>query len=131
MARRSRSRQRGSTLTARRAAAGVSDLFSLPRLSPLTIFEDRRAFHPARDLRRAVSFRRLAEAALLRKPLAGVTDRDRRFPGDRVRFAVPSHVVKCVRRKERRQVMFAMGKTGKGARARVRRRDEWSNVHCR
>lgn len=39
-------------------------------------------------------------------------------------------VVTCVRRKVRRMVMFAMGRTGKGARSRNRKRNERSNVRC-
>lgn len=48
----------------------------------------------------------------------------------KLRFAVPKDVGVCVRRKSRREVLFALRKTGKGARSR-RRRNEWSGVTCK
>lgn len=47
----------------------------------------------------------------------------------RVGFAVPKKVAICIRRKQRREVILALGKGGKGARAR-RRRNRWSDVDC-
>lgn len=44
-------------------------------------------------------------------------------------FSAPRSVMICVRRKSRREVLFALRKTGKGARSR-KRRNEWSNVKC-
>lgn len=44
-------------------------------------------------------------------------------------FEDPRRVMICVRRKSRREVLFAIRKTGKGARSR-KRRNEWSNVRC-
>lgn len=48
----------------------------------------------------------------------------------RVGFALPWQVVICVRRKRRREVMFALKKTSKGSGAKNRRRDEYSDVRC-
>lgn len=48
-----------------------------------------------------------------------------------ISFAHPQTVVQCVRRKQRREVLLATGKAAKGARARFRRRNTWSNVSCR
>lgn len=48
--------------------------------------------------------------------------------GVKVRSLFP--VVVCVRRKIRKAVMFALGKTGKGAKARRRRRNSRSDVRC-
>lgn len=45
------------------------------------------------------------------------------------RFADPRFVSICAKRKIRREVLFARGKTKKGARAR-RRRNFWSAVSC-
>lgn len=39
-------------------------------------------------------------------------------------------VAVCVRRKERREVLFALSRTGRGARSR-KVRNEWSDVQCR
>lgn len=45
-------------------------------------------------------------------------------------FAAPQSVVMCVRRKQRREVIHALNLTGKGAKARSRRRTSWSDVKC-
>lgn len=45
------------------------------------------------------------------------------------KFAVPEKVTVCVRRKQRREVLFAKRKTGKGAKAR-RRRNYYTAIHC-
>ncbi len=52
----------------------------------------------------------------------------RRLSG--LNFARSSEVLTCVRRKARREVMFATRRTGKGSRAR-RKRNATSNVSCR
>lgn len=44
-------------------------------------------------------------------------------------FNAPQAVTVCVRRKERRETLFALRKTGKGARSR-KRRNSWSDVRC-
>lgn len=48
----------------------------------------------------------------------------------RLAFLQPKRVWICVRRKMRRQVLFAQNLTGKGGRQRRRRRNELSNVRC-
>lgn len=45
-------------------------------------------------------------------------------------FEAPRYVVQCVRRKNRREVLFAKKKTGKGSKAKIRRRNAWSSVRC-
>lgn len=82
--------------------------------------EDRRRFHPL-GLRRPAgsmlrSDRRLVEQAPPRK---------RGFS-----FAVPNRVAVCVRRKTRREVIFAKRLNGKGAGARHRRRSYYSDIGC-
>lgn len=47
-----------------------------------------------------------------------------------IAFAKPTGVAVCVRRKTRREVLFAKNRTGKGARAFRRRRNHWSDVRC-
>lgn len=42
----------------------------------------------------------------------------------------PEVLAVCVRRKERREVLFAFKKNGRGG-AKKRRYNEWSKVHCR
>lgn len=46
-------------------------------------------------------------------------------------FDVPKHVVVCVRRQQRREVIFAKRLHSKGAGARRHRRNIWSEVHCK
>ena len=46
-----------------------------------------------------------------------------------MQFNAPKKVLVCVRRKQRREVLMAFNKGGKGARSR-RRRNEWSDVKC-
>lgn len=44
----------------------------------------------------------------------------------------PGRLAVCVRRKERREVLFALRKTFRGGRGNGKRRyNEWSKVHCR
>lgn len=134
MARRRRSQ-------ARRPGVAGPTFNEVDRLNPpirpirfdLRLIEDRRRFHPERDLRPALSISRLARRLVERLPRP-----KRMAPGNprsnlRSHFAfhTPSKVVKCVRRKERREVIFAERKSGKGSRALRRRRDYWSDVSCR
>lgn len=97
----------------------------------LTVLEDRRSFHPAGLLRPAgVVSRRDARRIVERAaPKARPLSYRDPFPSLRLGFAVPEKVVRCVRRKQRREVVFALGKTGKGAKAR-RRRDAFSDIGC-
>lgn len=44
-------------------------------------------------------------------------------------FSVPKHVSLCVRRKQRREVMFATGRSGGGPRRRPKF-NHWSRVSC-
>lgn len=44
-------------------------------------------------------------------------------------FQAPNHVMQCVRRKSRRQVLFAKKRTRQGARAN-RRHNFWSKISC-
>lgn len=48
----------------------------------------------------------------------------------RIRFSDPKRVAICVRRHTRREVLFALKKTGKGARAHKRKWNENSEVRC-
>lgn len=99
------------------------------RLSPLPLYEDRRFFHPLRDLAPPATFSRRDQRRLVEKsPLTSPKYQDP-FPSLKLGFAVPAKVVKCVRRKQRRESIFATKKTGAGARSR-RKRDIWSNVRC-
>lgn len=109
--------------------AFTSPALPSPRLSPLdnmlhqtTVdafvrsLDDRRQFSPWGD------FRPVASPALPSRNV--VVNRM-----SRMRFAQPPMVTVCVRRKERREVMFAKNKAGGGSRRR-KRFNYWSNVKC-
>lgn len=112
-------------------------VFDYYRRPVLSVIEDRRTFHPLREARPVATLSRRDQRRLVERPInRPVRDKDRPlsyvdpFPALRLGFAVPEKVVRCVRRKQRREVLFAVRKTGAGSRARYRRRDEWSDVSC-
>lgn len=86
--------------------------------------EDRRTWHPQRALRPAGAVPRAA-----RRLVHSVSTARGFFPPSRFSFAVPKKVAICVRRKTRREVLFAKRSTGKGAKS-PRRRNRWSNIGC-
>lgn len=94
----------------------------------LSLLDDNRRFHPMGPLRPVAATRRYARALVERAPIKPSTYKPT-FPSLKLGFAVPEKVARCVRRKTRREVMFATRQTGKGARSR-RKRDYWSNVRC-
>lgn len=49
---------------------------------------------------------------------------------DIFRFERPEHLARCVRRKQRREVLFALRRTRSG-RGRPKRRNYWSDVSCK
>lgn len=103
-----------------------------PRLLPtvvipplrLPLIEDRRRFHPLREYRPAMSLRRSDARVVIDRP----RQRPFSFP-DVFRFQVPRRVAICVRRKRRREALFALNRTGKGSRA-PKSRNYWSDVSC-
>lgn len=124
----SRSGQRGNLYSsANRVAAPV---YRLP--SAVSLLEDRRFFHPLRDFRPLVSsFRRSAEVIISPRRVAQNVSRRHVARGDVFKFRVPMHVALCAKRETRREVLHAFKFTGKGAGAKRRNRNYWSNVSCR
>lgn len=113
-------------------------------LIDLRQFEDRRRYHPLREMQAAgVLDRREARMIIERDKRSDRMRRDRRYdlnpldrfkdymPSFRLGFKFPDKVVKCVRRQQRREVIFALKKRGKGSRALRRRRDEFSDISCK
>lgn len=93
-----------------------------PRTNPLTL-EDRRVYHP---LRKAA-------------PPASVSLESRKLVVPRVQrknsptlaqFNLPRNVSVCVRRKQRREVLFATRRTGRGASKKRRTRNQFSDIRC-
>lgn len=97
------------------------DVLSLIRpLRDLQLIEDRRQFHPEGVLRPA---RTLYERSASRNVVAPA----KKF-SPAISFAVPAKVALCVRRKQRREVLFATGKGG--GRHKRPRKNLFSNVRC-
>lgn len=102
--------------------------FSRPTRSslPLSEVEDRRLFVPP-----GVSHTpRLAGSRPARVRIPAGEKAGRKSALGRVGFSFPQFVIRCVRRKIRREVLFGLKRTRKGSRAGRRRRDFWSGVHC-
>lgn len=104
-----------------------------PRVS-LQIIEDRRRFHPLGKLAPAATYSRRDQRRIVEKVRAvtkqAVRTRAPVFPASDFGFAVPDKVAVCVRRKQRREALFAKRKTGRGARAQTRRRGPFTEIHC-
>lgn len=90
--------------------------------------DDRRRFSVTRGVLSSDLTGNLARVEISVRPGA-------RVPKDRLPYRIgyvdPRHVLTCVRRSERREVMFALGRTGKGSRARVRRSQRDTHIVCR
>lgn len=95
---------------------------------PLTQLEDRRAFHPERSGRPAGAVQRSNGRLVIPAAPSPKTHQRARLPVS-VGFAVPEKVALCVRRRTRKEVLFAKRLTAKGARGN-RRRNQWSDVKC-
>lgn len=97
-----------------------------PLPSPPELVEDRRSYHPLGMFRPARSFGGLPSPVVIKKaPKA----RPGRFLPFGLSFAQPDKVALCVRRKTRREVLFAKGKGGGGRRRRPRK-NWFSKVSC-
>lgn len=96
--------------------------------APLTAIEDRRTYHPLKVQRPARTISGHPSGPVTPKK---TPTRSRAFVAHGLKFPDPTgRVVICVRRKQRREVLFAKKKTRAGARARARRRNWYSNIGC-
>ena len=112
---------------------------SLPAARTLVVgplVSDRRLYHPAKEVAPVYSPRK-SQRRIVEVPknvsLAGrkKAAAPKRARGFKFSFAVPREVELCVRRARRRQVLFALRRTGKGSRRVHRRRNYWSGVTCK
>lgn len=91
----------------------------------LSDIEDRRQWSPIDTPRtlNGMQFRRLRQPGYTMDGMPSAIAR--------IGFADPHRVVLCVRRKRRREIIFALGVGGrKGRRTRKPRRNKWSEVRC-
>lgn len=133
MARRSRSKpgaRRGISIsTANRGLHSLPPIRPLvvsPRKPVLQLVEDRRLFHPLRYAVPARSMYRRADTKLT-VPFVDNSHKVQRLPST-VQFAVPRNVAICIRRKRRKEVLFAKGVGG--SRVSRPKRNEFSDVRC-
>lgn len=105
-----------------------------PDLSPMPdLFDDRRQWHPDSPYQAPMSLLGPLPAVVIeaparpgRRPRGSASGSPYRYPV----FSTPSKVAVCVRRKDRREVLFAKKRTGKGSRSFRRRRNYQSDVRC-
>lgn len=133
MARRRRS---GSTLQRdHNLIPTPSSVLQSSLLPDLRVLEDRRTWHPEEPFQPARSSRRVSDSfvtAIARPTKRKASGRPfSLLTPDKFRFAVPDKVLVCVRRKQRREVLHALKKTGKGSRSRFRRRNYNTEVACK
>lgn len=119
-----------------------------PKIRPITVtkpknlrpLEDRRTWHPLGPKRPARSVQNATHRLVSRgpggKPLKSkpspkaLLTHPTAYLSHAVGFHKAKSVLICIRRKIRKEVLFALNRTGKGARARKHRRSEYSSIRC-
>jgi len=96
------------------------------RKTNLRLVEDRRQWHPDGPRRAATAFNRFAPRLIVPKwaALGGAA------VTSKIAFSDPSSVAICIRRKTRREVIFAKRKSGRRGQRRLKR-NWFSKIHCR
>lgn len=122
----SRSRRRGREGRDTIAIANPLLFFGLPFTSTLLReVEDRRTFHPSGSFRPV--FSPPSDAPIFK---AARSKRPSSFPSDALAYSIPDMTPTCIRRRRRREVIFASGKGGRRGRQRRHRRKWDSSIHC-
>lgn len=112
-----------ASLLSKRPVRTVVIYKSPPPPSIVRRLEDRRQYYPTK-IRPAAALPRAASRLVVKNKAQWALPHT-------VGFAEPKRVAVCVRRKERKEVLFAKALTKKGGRGGGRRRrNEWSNVKC-
>lgn len=124
MARRSKRRRDHETRSLAPAVGPVHRTRPRSALGWLEQWEDRRDFHPEGNVRPARAFRNYAARSILVTPPSSSVRKV-----SRTSFAYPKAVPICVRRKERREVLMAIGKGG--GRHSPPKRNAYSNISCK
>lgn len=97
-------------------------LIQEPVIQPLTEVQDFRLHHPS------PAWSQPAKTVKGTRSTIGANTLSPKLTG--IRFNNPKEVLICVRRKSRREVLFAKRKTRKGAGARRHKRNRWSEIQC-
>lgn len=134
MSRRSRRRRHSNNKTSTLLHTHVQrDIFipiARPSAAHILQLEDRRRFEPVDTFPRA-QFHRSARLVVGDNVNKNKGKTRKSSVPSTIKFAVPQEVAVCVRRKQRREVLFAMRRTGKGSKRKDRRRTYFSDVSCR
>lgn len=132
MARKSKSKSRTRrvvfTPSLQRYRVGAMPWSAVSTSSPFLVMEDRRTFHPLRDLRPVASFVKSAARVVAKQRV--------NFPQPSqtkaiLAFADPRRVLVCLRRRIRREVLHAKRVAGSGKPMRKPRRNSLSSISCR
>lgn len=108
----------------------VASVDTLPRTNlNLSLFEDRRDFNPLQDYAPAGVFSYQAPRHVVVKKARTRAATVQELLPSGLQFADASGVVVCVRRKRRREVLFAKKKHGRNG-ARKYRRNRFSEISC-
>lgn len=109
------------------------------RRDPLTLFEDRRQYYPERYTEPARSFTSTRHRLQIRSKVypskeqahyQSPTSYVHAYLPAQIGFARPNEVLICVRRKIRREVMFAKRKAGRSGGQNKRKLNEYSMIRC-
>lgn len=100
----------------------------LAQPSSLQLIEDRRLYHPLDDFRpaRKTSGHPVEPVTVKKTPL----NKSRAFLAHGLSFHAPNRVVICVRRKQRKEVLHALKKVGRGKGHGRKRRNWYSKIGC-
>lgn len=139
MAKKRKDRPERDTVTTYPVPSVAARAVYLPAL-PKSSLTDLRYYQPTRpkvafdDVGRRA---KILQAPVRQKPARSPSSRSRTTLPDylsgafreRLAFALPKRVLVCVRRKQRREVLFAKKRTGRGSRSR-KRFNVYSQVRC-
>lgn len=104
------------------------------RSVPLTVYEDRRTWNPEGSTAPARSFSSPRHRLKVSTPRRPENYRPTTYPWETVPVGIgfrnPSRVLVCVRRKMRREVLFAKKHAGIGGNQYKHHTNEYSNIHC-
>lgn len=139
MSRRGRSRRGQRDASSPSLAELLAPVSPTPALSAVHLLDGLRQLGDIQDERRFAPSpqRQMQKTASVIRPLRAVRSgtsssakQRRKSDLSGIYFSQPENVIRCVRRKERREVIFATKKRKKGAGASRRRRNFWSDVQC-
>lgn len=99
-----------------------------PTPAEYRLVEDRRTYHPLEFFRPARVFSGADAPASVPSPTP--RNKPRAFLAHGLKFPVPNEVLVCVRRKQRKEVLHAFKKVGRGRGGGRKRRNWWSAISC-